>query len=60
VGDTVACYAWVEKVGRTSMKIPVEVWVQRYMRTEQTRVTRAVFTYVAVDASGQPIPVERT
>ncbi len=59
VGDTVACYAWVEKVGRTSMKIPVEVWVQRYMRTEQTRVTRAVFTYVAVDASGHPIPVER-
>jgi acyl-CoA thioesterase YciA len=59
VGDTVACYAWVEKIGRTSMKIPVEVWVQRYMRTEQTRVTRAVFTYVAVDSEGQPIPVER-
>ncbi|MEO6872886.1 MAG: acyl-CoA thioester hydrolase YciA [Chthoniobacterales bacterium] len=59
VGDTVACYAWVEKVGRTSMKIPVEVWVQRYMRTEQTRVTRAVFTYVAVDPSGRPVPVEQ-
>lgn len=59
VGDTVACYAWVEKVGRTSMKIPVEVWVQRYMRTEQTRVTRAVFTYVAVDPKGRPVPVER-
>jgi acyl-CoA thioesterase YciA len=59
VGDTVACYAWVETVGRTSMKIPVEVWVQRYMRTEQTRVTRAVFTCVAVDQSGRPIPVVR-
>ena len=59
VGDTVACYARVEKVGRTSMKIPVEVWVQRYMRTEQTLVTRAVFTYVAVDPAGHPVPVER-
>ncbi len=59
VGDTVACYARVEKVGRTSMRIPVEVWVQRYMRTEQTLVTRAVFTYVAVDPSGHPVPVER-
>lgn len=59
VGDTVACYAWVESVGRTSMKIAVEVWVQRYMRTEQTRVTRAIFTYVAVDQNGRPIPVER-
>jgi acyl-CoA thioesterase YciA len=59
VGDTVACYAWVESIGRTSMKIPVEAWVQRYMHTQQTRVTRAVFTYVAVDQSGRPIPVRR-
>lgn len=59
VGDTVACYAWVEKIGRTSMKIPVEAWVQRYRHTEQTRVTRAVFTYVAVDREGNPIPVVR-
>ncbi|HEY8650965.1 MAG TPA: acyl-CoA thioester hydrolase YciA [Chthoniobacterales bacterium] len=59
VGDTVACYAWVEKIGRTSMIIPVEVWVQRYMQTEQTRVTRGVFTYVAVDNEGKPVPVKR-
>lgn len=59
VGDTVACYAWVEKIGRTSMVIPVEVWVQRYMQGETVRVTRGVFTYVAVDASGKPIPVVR-
>ena len=59
VGDTVACYARVESVGRTSMKVPVEVWVQRYMRTEQTLVIRVVFTYVAVDQMGSPIPVPR-
>ena len=59
VGDTVACYAWVEKIGRTSMRIPVEVWVQPYRKTEQTRVTRAVFTYVALDDNGRPIPVNR-
>ncbi len=58
VGDTVACYARVEKIGRTSMKIPVEVWVQRYMRTEQTLVTRAVFTYVALGSDGRPMPIE--
>src|ERR1051325_3541063 len=28
-GDTVDCYAWVERIGRTSLKIPVEVWVHR-------------------------------
>ena len=59
VGDTVACYAWVESIGRTSMKFPVEAWEQRYMHTQQKRVTRAVFTYVAVDQSGRPIPIRR-
>ena len=59
VGDTVACYARVESIGRTSMKIPVEVWVQRYMRTEQLLVTRAVFTYVAIDQAGKPVAVQR-
>jgi acyl-CoA thioesterase YciA len=59
VGDTIACYARVESIGRTSMKIPVEVWAQRYRRQEQLLVTRAVFTYVAVDEEGRPIPVQR-
>ncbi len=59
VGDTVACYAWVERIGRTSMVIPIEVWVQRYMEGRQLRVTRGVFTYVAVDPEGRPIPVQR-
>jgi acyl-CoA thioesterase YciA len=59
VGDTVACYARVEKIGRTSMTIPVEAWVRRYRTGEVLRVTRAVFTYVSVDAEGKPIPVQR-
>ena len=59
VGDRVACYAWVEKVGRTSMRIPVEVWVERYMTGEQVRVTQAVFIYVAIGADGKPVAVQR-
>ncbi len=59
VGDTVACFAWVERIGRTSMTIPVEVWVRRFMDGRQVRVTRGVFTYVAVDEAGRPIPVRR-
>src|SRR3954471_14048328 len=59
VGDTVACFARVEKIGRTSMTIPVEAWVRRYRSGELIRVTRAVFTYVAVDGEGNPIPVNR-
>src|SRR5260370_339579 len=59
VGDTVSCYARVEKIGRTSMTIPVEVWVTRHMTGEERRVTHGVFTLVAVDESGKPIPVRR-
>ncbi len=59
VGDTVRCYARVERIGRTSMTIPVEVWVTRYMTGADHRVTHGVFTVVAVDEKGKPIPVRR-
>ena len=59
IGDTVRCYARIERIGRTSMTIPVEVWVTRYMTGEELRVTHGVFTFVAVDKTGQPIPVKR-
>jgi acyl-CoA thioesterase YciA len=59
VGDTVAVYAWVKRIGRTSMTIPVEVWVRRFMHGELLRVTHGVFIYVAVDEAGKPIPVKR-
>jgi acyl-CoA thioesterase YciA len=60
VGDTVACYAWVEKIGRTSLKIPVEVWVERFKEHgAPILVTRGVFIYVAVDEAGRPIPAQR-
>jgi acyl-CoA thioesterase YciA len=59
VGDTVACYGRVEKIGRTSMRIPVEVWVTRYQTGEQIKVTHGVFTCVALGLDGKPIPVQR-
>ena len=59
VGDTVACYAWLDKIGRTSMRICVDVWVTRYRTGERVKVTSGVFTYVALGPEGRPIPVER-
>jgi acyl-CoA thioesterase YciA len=58
VGDTVACYAWIEKIGRTSMKICVDVWVTRYRTGERVKVTNGVFTYVALGSDGKPTPVK--
>jgi acyl-CoA thioesterase YciA len=59
VGDTVTCYAHLDGIGRTSMKISVEAWAQHYSGTSQRRVTRGVFTYVAIDEKGKPQPVKR-
>jgi acyl-CoA thioesterase YciA len=59
VGDTVACYAWLEKTGRSSMRICVDVWVTRYQTGERVKVTSGVFTYVALGSDGKPTPVKR-
>jgi acyl-CoA thioesterase YciA len=54
IGDEVSVYCSLVSTGRTSMKINVEAW--RRARTTETeiRVTKAVFTFVAIDAEGRP------
>lgn len=59
VGDVVTCFAHLSGVGRTSMKIRVEAWVQRSTEVAFLRVTEGMFTYVALDTAGKPQPVKR-
>jgi acyl-CoA thioesterase YciA len=59
VGDVVTCYGQLESIGRTSMKIRVEAWVQRYADTTLHQVTKGIFAYVAIDDAGKPQPVKR-
>jgi acyl-CoA thioesterase YciA len=59
VGDVVTCYAELLSVGRTSMKIAVEAWVQRYSDSTLQHVTEGTYTYVAIDDGGKPQPVKR-
>ena len=60
VGDIVSCHAALLKVGRTSIRIEVEVWAQRAKGGEHVRVTKGTFTYVAIDDKGRPQPVHRS
>jgi acyl-CoA thioesterase YciA len=61
VGQTVCIYAQLEKVGRTSMTIRLEVWardlVHRY-EPDHEFAAEAVFHYVAVDSDGKPRAIE--
>ncbi len=59
VGDIVTCYARLEKIGRTSMKIAIEAWVKRGADGTDHHVTHGRFTYVAIDERGKPHAVKR-
>lgn len=57
VGDVLEVYTDIESVGRTSMKIRIVAWAQRFQTTIREKVTDALFTFVAVDDNGKPRPV---
>ena len=57
VGDVLCVWAWVERVGRSSMAIRIEAWADRFRSDKTEKVTEAVFTYVAIDEEGKPRPV---
>jgi acyl-CoA thioesterase YciA len=57
VGDVLCVYTEIESVGRTSMKIHVEAWAQRFRTNVAEKVTDATFTFVAIDDDGRPRPI---
>ena len=57
VGDTLCCYADIERVGRTSITIRLQAWILREAGGDRRKVTEGIFTYVALDESGRPTPV---
>ncbi|GAB0114375.1 acyl-CoA thioesterase [Acidisoma sp. C75] len=58
VGDEVSVYAELLSVGRTSMKITVEAERRTRDQEETVLVTKAVFTFVALDEDRRPRPIE--
>jgi acyl-CoA thioesterase YciA len=57
VGDEVSLYARILSIGRTSMKILVEAWRRPRHDFESLQVTKATFTFVAIDENGRPRPI---
>lgn len=55
IGDLLSFYAKVERIGRTSITVRVEVYAERNPANLQVvKVTEANLTYVAIDSKGQP------
>ncbi|HYG85795.1 MAG TPA: acyl-CoA thioesterase [Azospirillum sp.] len=60
IGDEVSCFATIERVGRTSIRVRIDTWAQRERTGEAVKVTEGVFTYVAVGDDRRPreVPAE--
>ena len=59
VGDVLCCYCEIEKLGRTSITVKVQVWVSRQFEHDRIKVTEGTFTYVAIDATRRPMVIRR-
>jgi acyl-CoA thioesterase YciA len=57
--DLISVYAEVERVGRTSMAIRIEVVAHRDRGQKQVKVTEGLFTFVALDDNHHPRPVDQ-
>jgi acyl-CoA thioesterase YciA len=55
--DLISVYASVEHVGRTSIRIRIEVIATRDRGRAEVKVTEGVFTFVALDEHHRPRPV---
>ena len=57
--DIISVYAEVERVGRTSISIRIDVIATRGRGQQEVRVTSGLFTFVALDENHRPRPIER-
>jgi acyl-CoA thioesterase YciA len=53
VGSQVGCYCDLVDIGRSSMKISVEVWTLDRTAKHPRKVTEGLFVYVAIDEHGR-------
>ena len=60
IGDEVSVYAQLASAGRTSMKIAVEAWQRDRDGEATSKVTEAMFTFVAIDENRKPRSLPRS
>lgn len=59
VGAVVSCYCDVLEVGRSSIRIVVEVWINSQHDGEPIKVTEGEFVFVAIDENGRTRAIKR-
>lgn len=53
VGAVISCYTHTLKIGNTSIRVKVEVWIKDFITHQLSLVTQGEYIYVAIDADGR-------
>jgi acyl-CoA thioesterase YciA len=56
--DLISVYAAIERVGRTSMGVRIEVIAERDFGVTEVKVTEGLFTFVALDSDHRPRAID--
>jgi acyl-CoA thioesterase YciA len=59
IRDLISVYAEIDRVGRTSMGVRIEVTATRDRGATEIKVTEGLFTFVALDENHRPRAVEQ-
>lgn len=59
VGEQLTFYTRTQEVGRSSVKMAVEVWSDDPLTSEWRKVTEAAFVFVAIDDRGRTRSIKR-
>ncbi|HTF97624.1 MAG TPA: acyl-CoA thioesterase [Cellvibrio sp.] len=57
VGTVISCYTSTLRIGNTSIRVKVEVWIKDFLTQNICLVTQGEYIYVAIDEQGQKRPV---
>jgi acyl-CoA thioesterase YciA len=53
VGAVISCYTSTLRIGNTSIRVKVEVWVKDFLTHQIIQVTQGEYVYVALDEQGR-------
>ncbi len=57
VGAVISCYTSTLRIGTTSIRVKVEVWIKDFLTHHISQVTEGEYVYVAIDEQGHKRPV---
>ncbi|MCH8534593.1 MAG: acyl-CoA thioesterase [Flavobacteriaceae bacterium] len=59
LGSVVTVEAKVSRAFKTSMEIFIDVWIEDRESGRRTKANEAIYTFVAVDDTGNPVPISQ-